>query len=238
MRCQSVLGFLVAGSVLLGGCGANDLLVKRQTETEARVEHLSQVLGSLEARLGELGSRITTLEQKGTARDAELQTLKEQYQALQARPVTESAPAVPKVELVHPDPPIKGRDGGPPPAYLKAFGLYSANNFKAAITAFEQFIRESPASDFIPNAWYWVGECHYSTSDLDTALTSFKKVVDGWPRHPKAADALLKIGYSHLASKRFDEARSAFEQVIRNYPGSSAASKARERMMAADFPAK
>lgn len=239
MRCLRIRIALLSGVVLLGGCAANDLMVKRQTETDVKVEHLFQTIGGLEARLNELNSRMASLEEKGAAQQKTLQTveeqlrgLKEAQQAAQTKGQSDAAGAVPKIELVNPDPPAKSRDSGPPAAYVKAFGLYSANSFSAAITAFEKFIQESPASDFVPNAWYWIGECHYSSSDLTQALVAFKKVPDGWPRHPKAADALLKIGYSHAALKQPDKARTAFEQVIRSYPGSPAALKARERLMA------
>lgn len=238
MRFQTMFGLLLAGGTLLGGCAANDLAIKRQTETEARVEHLFQALGSLERRLGDAAGRLSALEQREAARDAEVRAVKGQNVSDQPRIPVDGAAVVPRVELVNPEPPGRLRDTGPPPAYLKAFGLYSANNFSAAVPAFEQFIREEPASDFVPNAWYWIGECHDNASDSSSAVTAFRKVVDGWPRHPKAADALLKIGYSQLAAQRFDDARATFEQVIRSYPGSPAAGKARERMMAADFPAK
>jgi len=62
---------------LLVGCAANDLLVKRQTETEARVEHIFQILGGLEARLNELTERIARAEEKSAARGAEFQALDE-----------------------------------------------------------------------------------------------------------------------------------------------------------------
>lgn len=239
MRCLRISITLLSGVVLLGGCAANDLVVKRQTETDAKVEHLFQTIGGLEARLNELNGRMTSLEEKGAAQqkamqavEEQLRGLKEAQQALQTKGQVDQAGTVPKIELVNPDPPAKSRDSGPPAAYVKAFGLYSANNFSAAVTAFEKFIHDSPASDFVPNAWYWIGECHYSSSDLTQALAAFKKVPDGWPRHPKAADALLKIGYSHAALKQPEKARMAFEQVIRSYPGSPAALKARERLMA------
>lgn len=239
MRCLRIGIASLAGVALLGGCAANDLMVKRQTETEVKVEHLFQTIGGLEARLTEMNRRITSLEEKGAAQQAELRAfeeglrgLKEAQLASQAKSQADTTVAVPKIELVNPDSPVKTKDSGPPAAYVKAFGLYSANNFSAAITAFEKFIQELPSSDFVPNAWYWIGECHYSSSDLIQALVAFKKVPDGWPRHPKAADALLKIGYSYAVLKQPDKARAAFEQVIRSYPGSPAALKARERLMA------
>lgn len=245
MRCLGLLGILLAVMQLFAGCAANDLLVKRQTETEARVEHIVQIMGGLEARLNELTDRIARAEEKNAARGTEFQALDESIrtalqevnQLLQAKRQTEVSAVVPKVELLNPDPPAKVRDSGPPPAYLKAFGLYSANNFKGAIKAFEQFALDFPASEYVANARYWIGECYYSSSDLPQALTAFDTVLEKWPRHPKAADALLKIGYSHGALKQPEKARGAFELLLKKYPGSPAAIKARERLMAIDSPA-
>lgn len=238
------LGLLTLGASLLGGCAANDLAVKRQTETETKVEHLFQVAGGLEARLNELSGRLATLEERDAQRTAVfkelsdgVRELKEVNQALQAKVQTAAVVATPKVEVVNPDPAPKGRDAGPPPGYVKAFGLYSSNNFAGAIQAFELFLKEQPTGEYVPNAHYWIGECHYSVSDLPKALVSFQKVVDGWPRHLKASDALLKIGYSYAALKQPDKAKASFERLIRSYPASPAAAKARERLMSIDQPA-
>ncbi|MGB4598890.1 MAG: tol-pal system protein YbgF [Trichlorobacter sp.] len=231
--------------LLLGGCGANDLVVKRQTETETRVEHLFQVAGGTEARLNELSSRLVALEEQESQR-AKLfreltdgvRELKEVNQALQTKMQSVAVTTTPKVEVVNPEVPGRSiKDSGPPAAYLKAFGLYSANSFAAAVVAFEQFLKTNPSGEYTPNAHYWIGECHYSSSDLPKALIAFQKVVDGWPRHPKAPDALLKIGYSYSALKQPEKARFAFERLIRSYPGSPAAIKARERLMSLDNPA-
>ncbi len=237
MKNLLLWALLVVSAPLLGGCAANDLVVKRQTETESKVEHLFQLTGGQEARLNELTGRLAALEEQEARRAQLLQELssgirelKDINQTLQTRLQETAAPATPKIELVNPEPVQKGRDGGPPPLYVRAFGLYSSNNFTAAIEAFEQFMKQEPASEYIPNAHYWIGECYYSSSDLPRALAAFQKVIDGWPRHAKASDALLKIGYSHAALKQQDKAKSSFEQVVRAYPGSPAAVKARERL--------
>ncbi len=244
MKHLQKLGLLMSGALLFGGCAANDLAVKRQTETEAKVEHLFQVAGGLEARLNELSGRLATLEERDTQRSTVfkelsdgVRELKEVNQALQAKVQATAVVATPKVEVVNPDPAPKGKDAGPPSGYVKAFGLYSANNFTGAIQAFELFLKEQPTSDYVPNAHYWIGECYYSISDLPKALTAFQKVVDGWPRHLKASDALLKIGYSYAAQKQPDKAKTSFERLIRSYPASPAAIKARERLMSSDQPA-
>ena len=238
------MGLLTLGTLFFSGCAANDLAVKRQTETETKVEHLFQVAGEIEARLNELSGRLATLEQKDTQRSTlfkelsdGVRELKEVNQALQAKVQNAGMVATPKVEVVNHEPAPKGRDAGPPSGYVKAFGLYSTNNFAGAIQAFELFLKEQPASEYVPNAHYWIGECYYSVSDLPKALGAFQKVVDGWPRHLKASDALLKIGYSYAAQKQPDKAKASFERLIRSYPASPAAIKARERLMSSDQPA-
>jgi tol-pal system protein YbgF len=245
MHQLRVLGIVTLGTMLLGGCAANDLMVKRQTEAETKVEHLYQVAGGLEARLNEVSGRLAALEEKDDHRaklfrelSAGVRELKDINQALQLK-VQQAATVVatPKVELVNPESPLKSKDSGPPQAYVKAFGLYSTNKFSAAIQGFELFLKEYPSSEYVPNAYYWIGECYYSSTDVPAALVAFQKVVDGWPKHPKASDALLKIGYSLAAQKQHDKAKAIFERLIRSYPGSPAAVKARERLMSNDQPA-
>jgi tol-pal system protein YbgF len=238
MNNLQALGSMALVALLFGGCAANDVAVKRQTETETKVEHLFQVVGGLEARLNELYTRQSVLEKRNDQQAKSMQELSDKIQGLtephlsqQSKSQGLSGAQTPKVEMVNPASTVKVKDTGPPQAYLKAFGLYSANNFSDAVVAFERFIHEQPSNEYVPNATYWIGECYYSHSDLAKALVAFQKVVDGWPRHPKASDALLKLGYSYSALKQQDKAKAAFEGLIRNYPGSPAAIKARERLL-------
>jgi len=246
MNNLKVLGTLALITFLLGGCAANDLVVKRQTETETKVEYLYQNVDSVATRLNDFSGRLAHLEDQEKQHtqiiqglNGQISELREANQALQVR-LQEVAGAVtptPKIEVINPGSPVKGKDSGPPQTYVKAFGLYSSNAFSSAIQAFELFLKENPTSDYVPNAHYWIGECYYSSSDLPKAQTAFQKVVNGWPRHPKASDALLKIGYSFAAQNQHEKAKESFERLIRIYPGSQATVKARERLMSSDQPA-
>ncbi|MDA8428030.1 MAG: tol-pal system protein YbgF [Geobacteraceae bacterium] len=224
----------------LTGCAANDLMLKRQAESEAKVEHLLQSSRKAEARLNEMSDQIQTRDEQFKATASQITQLQETIRDLRASQDELKArfallahqTATPKIEVVNPEPTSKGKDTGPPAEYVKAFGLYSANNFADAITAFEAFLKNNPQSDYAANALYWIGECHYSLSDLPKAKEIFFKVAGDYPNSPKAPDALLKLGYTLAAMKEKEKAHAIFESLTKSYPSSPAATKARERLTA------
>jgi tol-pal system protein YbgF len=224
----------------LTGCSANDLMLKRQSEAEAKVEHLIQVTRKSEQRANELAGLIQSQDDQTKVLATQLKRLEDAFRELRnsqdelkARFIMLSQQPPPtKIEVVNQEPPPRGRDAGPPTDYMKAFGLYSANNFPEAITAFETFMKNNPQSEYTANALYWIGECHYSISDLPKAKDIFFKVAGTYPNSPKAPDALLKLGYTLAAMKEKDKAHAIFENLIKSYPSSPAAAKARERLTA------
>ncbi|MBK5274434.1 MAG: tol-pal system protein YbgF [Desulfuromonadales bacterium] len=224
----------------LTGCAANDLMVKRQAETDAKVEHLIQSAKKNDQRSNELADQFRNQGDQTKAAAAQFKQLenavrevRQTLDELNAR-VTLLAlqNATPKIEVVNQEPALKGRDTGPPAEYLKAFGLYSANNFAEAIPAFEAFMKNHPQSDYVANALYWIGECYYSMSDLPKSKEIFFRVAGTYPNSSKAPDALLKLGYTLAAMKEKDKATAIFESLIKSYPSSPAAAKARERLTA------
>ena len=220
----------------LFGCASGDLTIKRQAEAEAKIEHLIQADKKQEQRMNELSGQIQSLEDHAKASSLQLKQLQDsisEVRAAQAESASRTVqPVTPKIEVVNQEPVPKTKDSGPPADYVKAFGLYSANNFSGAIQAFDAFLTSSPQSDYAANATYWIGECHYSLSDLPHSLTYFQKVVNSYPKSSKAPDALLKLGYTQLAMKDRDKATKTFEYLIKTYPSSPAAVKARERLTA------
>lgn len=233
------IAFLVS-CLALTGCAANDLVLKRQSETEAKVEHLIQTSRKSDQRTNELAGQIHSQDVQAKAVDTQIKRLedtirelRESQDELKARFILLSQQtSPPKIEVVNQEAPAKGRDAGPPADYVKAFGLYSANNFPEAITAFETFLKNNPQNEYAANALYWIGECYYTLSDLPKAKDIFFKVAGDYPNSPKAPDALLKLGYSLAAMKEKDKANAIFESLIKSYPSSPAAAKARERLTA------
>jgi len=228
-------------SVFLSGCAANDLMVKRQAEAEAKIEFLIQASKKAEQSHNELAGLQQAQDERLKSVSGDIKLLKDENRELRASR-DELAVRVanlaqqsqtPKVEIVNqPSPAKAARESGPPPEYLKAFGLYSANNFTAAVVGFESFLKDNPQSDYAANAQYWIGECHYTLSDLPKAKEAFLKVTESYPKSSKAPDALLKLGYTLAAMKEKEKAAAVFERIITSYPSSPAAIKARERLNA------
>ncbi len=224
-----------ASCLALTACASHDLMVKRQTEAEAKIEHLIQADMRSTQRMNELSASLLTLEQRVRDADIRIDKLRTALDGARAR-VEPAAPApsspAPAIELINREPAATGKENGPPAEYVKAFGLYSTNSFSAAIQAFRDFLSHAPESDYTPNALYWIGECHYSLADLPAAATAFQSVATGYPASAKAPDALLKLGYTQTAMKQRTKATRTFENLIRQYPSSPAAAKARERLTA------
>jgi len=226
-------------SLALTGCAANDLMVKRQSESDAKIEYLLQTGRKIEQRLNELAAEQQSQAEQSKVVVQQLKQYQETMRELRASlddhksRLTQLAQqaATPRIELVNPDTATKSpRDTGPPAEYVKAFGLYSANNFAAAIDAFESFLKLNPQSDYAGNALYWIGECHYNLSDLSKARDAFSKAAGSYPNSPKAPDSLLKLGYTLTEMKEKEKAFAVYESLIKAYPSSPAAAKARERM--------
>lgn len=220
----------------LSGCASQDLMVKRQAEAEAKIEHLIQADKKSTQRMNELSGQIQTLENQTRNYDLQikqLQTSLSEVRASQSELAGRAAqPPTPKIHVINQEASPKSKESGPPAEYVKAFGLYSSNNFNAAIEAFQTFLAHEPASEYAANAAYWTGECHYSMNDLPKAMVRFQKVAELYPDSTKAPDALLKLGYTQAAMKERDKSVKTFEDVIRRYPSSPAALKARERLTA------
>ena len=242
--------WLVTGAMglLVAGCGSNDVIIKKQTEMEARIEQLVQGYTAANARLSDLSGEMKDLQLQVRKNSADLEDVKpslkdvksslEAVQRNQAEPVRVSAPAaVPdtqppaaKIEVINREPSPRDKAATAQDVYMKAFGLFSANDYKQAVTAFESFIKTYPESEYAGNARYWIGECYYTQRDFKPALESFRRVISDYPKGNKVPDAMLKLGLTQISLNDQAGARETFKSLVEKYPKSQAAAKAKERL--------
>ena len=115
-------------------------------------------------------------------------------------------------------------------AYDLASNLFRRNDFKAAIEAFKDFLRDYPQSQLAPNAQYWIGISYANLKDARNALAAQEQVVSKYPQSAKAPDALLAIAALQAEQGDPASARNTLEDIIARFPSSDAAGKARTRL--------
>ena len=115
-------------------------------------------------------------------------------------------------------------------AYDAALARYFQNDFAGAAQEFSAFASANPGHKLVPNALYWLGECHYSKKDFPAAILAFKNVTTQYPRHSKAAASLLKLGmaYSWMGDK--ENARFYWQILLEDFPKSAPAGIARSQI--------
>jgi tol-pal system protein YbgF len=233
--------FTVFALLTITGCAGTDRLVQRQTALEGRLEQLAQSQQALTGRLGELSNELRDLQERqrklaGTLADnqpaaAELQgtvtRLSQRVDKIEADlPPLQAT----RIEVVNRETPGDEPDGKAQAAYMKAFGLFSANDFTGAAQAFTVFLRSHPKSEYAGNAQYWLGECHYSAGGYAHAVESFNRVLTEYPHGKKVPDAMLKIGFSWFNLGNPAKGREMLKSLVEKYPESEAAGKARKKL--------
>ncbi|HEX5774153.1 MAG TPA: tol-pal system protein YbgF [Geomobilimonas sp.] len=238
---RSISWVVVAGlAFAASGCSEYDVILKKQTEMDARLEQLVQGSAAANKRLAELSGEVKDLQARAKTQSAELDELKTVAPQLKdlkssvetlSPKVNEPPPAAtPRIEVVNSDAVPPDTDAAPQEAYMKAFGLFSSNRYNEAIDAFDAFIRNHPTHEYAGNAQYWIGECHYSQRNYPMALEAFEKVVSGYPKGAKVPDAMLKAGYTLISMNETARAKATLKALVEKYPKSPAAAKARERL--------
>lgn len=216
----------------LAGCAGNDLLVQRQSSMEGRLEQVMQAQNSAKIEIAAVAVQIQELKSQFSRQGAVEKELLDKYELQQGKlkvisnrleQVESAAKQSATIELVNQDSIPEGRDESVQAAYIKAFGLYSANNYTAAAEAFNSFITTYPESEYAANARFWLGECYFTLGRHKEALDSFSRVLEMNPAPKRAADTMLKIGTAWSLLGDPAKGAAVLHLLIEKYPGSEAA---------------
>ncbi|SOD40330.1 tol-pal system protein YbgF [Nitrosovibrio sp. Nv4] len=122
-------------------------------------------------------------------------------------------------------------DGAEGRAYEAAYDLFKGARYKDAISRFDKFIKNYPASNLAPSAQYWIGNSHYALRDFKSAVNAQEKLIKSFPDSAKAPDAMLNIASSQQEMSKKADARKTLQSLVAKYPGSEAAEKAKQRLV-------
>lgn len=165
-----------------------------------RIEELEHALGQAreqdKARYLDLDARIKQLEQA----------------ARQPAP-SASVPAAP---------PSGSADSDEKALYDRAAALVKDKQYDAAISAFEQQLKQFPRGEFAPQAMYWLGEMWQvaATPDMAKAGRYFYRVYNETPKNLRAGTAMYRHGLLQCQQNEVAKGRVTLSKVLVQYPGS------------------
>jgi tol-pal system protein YbgF len=206
---------------------------------EGRLEQIMQAQNRAEGEIAALAAQVQALKEQSARQTASEKDLLARYDLLQDRlkivsnRLLQLEPAEREsttIELVNQGSVPEGREESVQAAYIKAFGLYSENNYSAAAEAFNAFIAAYPESEYAANARYWLGECYFSLGRYNEAIDSFSRALEMNPAPKRAADTMLRIGTAWYRLDDPAKGVAALRLLIEKYPGSEAADMAGKQL--------
>jgi len=224
--------------IIISGCAGNDAVLKEQREMDTRITLLTEGYTNVNAKLEELTKELNELQEQVKINSTANEEIKraigkmkvEQNSISTVKSTNTVSKPAPRKDVVNNELTPANKDKTDQDEYMKAYGLFSDNNFSGAIEAFSSFIKKHPASVYAGNAQYWIGECHYTRQDFPKAIEAFNRVLNSYPKGKKVPDAMLKIGFSCISLNDQAKAKLVLQNLVDKYPNSQAAVKARERL--------
>lgn len=114
--------------------------------------------------------------------------------------------------------------------YETAFNFLNKKEYDKAITGFQSFVKQYPASSYTGNAHYWLGEIYYLKDKSSLANKEFQYIITNYPDNTKVADATLKLALIAMSEGNYTKAKNYLTKVQKQYPGTTAAKIATLRL--------
>ena len=125
---------------------------------------------------------------------------------------------------------VAARVPGPNQLYTDGRDQLTRGSSATARIYFQELLTNYPASDYAPDAQFWIAESFAKEKKLPAADAAYAAVVSAHPTSPKAPTALYKRAQLVLQQGSTPQARQLLEQVIARYPRSDEAELAAEQL--------
>ncbi|MGM0557353.1 MAG: tol-pal system protein YbgF [Myxococcota bacterium] len=106
--------------------------------------------------------------------------------------------------------------------YRTSLAQYRSGNYSEALAGFQAFLEAGPKADYVDNALYWIGECHYGLGQYAQAVKFFQRVLRETPDGNKVPDAMLKMSLAFEKLGRQDDSQALLQKLTDRYPTTNA----------------
>ena len=176
----------------------------------------------LDKRIGELHNLIKP-ESKAVQKPAA--TVKQTAKPVAARKSSSAAanrPATP------PSAPIAAQADQSSAAYRAAYEHVKQRRFEDAKVSLHVFVNDYPQSEYVPNAYFWLGELYYIESSLQKSRDAYTSMIVSYPDYRKVPDAKYKLGKIYHQMGDNEKAKDMLSSVIADHPDSKMVNPSRE----------
>ena len=115
-------------------------------------------------------------------------------------------------------------------AYNAAVLDYNRGNYPLAAEGLELFLKTYPQSARRPDAFFFMGLCHYNQRTFDKAQAAFDRIIKDHAASPQFLPAKLKRAQSLLKQGLKPAAVKAFRELVDGFPGSAEARTAQQEL--------
>ena len=218
-----------------------------QENQQNLISHLASVQTELEAALDPIRVQQAGEGIELRALEAEVSALREQVKQLttalaQSQPAEVSSPSKGRLLLYDffapPKPSgVPATDGEQPTStgeftsygdeeeglFNRAYADYTAGQFVAAVSGFEEFLARHSTSPRAPDALYWIAESLAAQGLHTDARNHFLEVKKSYPTSVKVPDATLSAALEAVALGEHDTAIRELQDLIAAHQGTDAA---------------
>ncbi len=114
--------------------------------------------------------------------------------------------------------------------YQDSLSQYRAGDYGDALVGFTSFLEAGPRANYIDNALYWIGECHYGLGEYTTSVEHFQRILDELPAADKVPDAMLKMSLAYEQMGKPQQALDLLHELVEKYPNSNPGRLGQERL--------
>ncbi|MGN0008451.1 MAG: tol-pal system protein YbgF [Desulfovibrionaceae bacterium] len=104
---------------------------------------------------------------------------------------------------------------------------FSARKYTEARRSFSDFIKTYKSNPNVPDAQYYVAECHFQQNKFADAALAYDVVITKYAKSSKAPAAYLKQGICFSKLGQGAAAKARMQELIKKYPSSAEAARAK-----------
>ncbi|WP_165066538.1 tol-pal system protein YbgF [Desulfovibrio sp. ZJ200] len=104
---------------------------------------------------------------------------------------------------------------------------FNARNYTEAQRSFADFLKNYPSHNLVPDAQYYLAECHFQRNQFADAALAYDTVIKKYPKSTHAPGAYLKQGISFSKLNEGAAAKACMQELIKKFPTSPEAARAK-----------